>query len=109
MTSPELPRIDNPAPISPPPSLHDIDRLLDRLGTDEAFRRDFMRAPHDALAGAGLDPAALARLPPGGRCTALAGKDAFAAARDALRAQRMSCADLTKPPTVADGIRRRLR
>ncbi|KFN49572.1 NHLP-related RiPP peptide [Arenimonas composti] len=78
-----------------------VDKLLDKLATDDDFRAAFQNDPRQALASLGYGPAADAGVQRGAwMCLAvsqLASKDAIAASRDALRAQLLSAKSAHSP------------
>ena len=68
-----------------------VDRLLDKLGSDDAFRDQFQADPRAAVASLGHRPA------PGDaadlmclKCARLAGKEDIQKARDGLRKELLS-------------------
>lgn len=84
-----------------------VDRLLDKLGSDDAFRKQFQADPRAAVTALGHKPA------PGDerdlmclKCTRLADKDELEAARGDLRIQLLS-AQASHSPIALEATRKR--
>ncbi len=81
-----------------------IDMLLDKLGTDDAFRDLFQKNPREALASLQHAPAADPRVTEGAwgcmQAQQLASKDAIRASRDALRKQLLTAQAGQSPVTL---------
>lgn len=82
-----------------------VDKLLDKLSTDDAFRQQFQSSPRAALASVGHEAAAKAKdTDPGiwACCTVtqLASKEAIRSSRDALRKQLLTSQASHTPITL---------
>jgi putative modified peptide len=82
-----------------------VDALLDKLGTDDAFRTQFKHSPRAALASLGHKAAASAKDSDEGiwACCVvkeLASKETIRASRDALRTQLLSSQASHTPITL---------
>jgi putative modified peptide len=82
-----------------------VDALLDKLGTDDAFRKQFQANPREALASVGHKAAATAKEGEAGiwaccTTTQLASKEAIQASRDALRQQLLSAQATYNPVSL---------
>lgn len=72
-----------------------VDTLLDKLSSDDDFRKQFQANPRKALAAVGHKPASKAKDTDSGlwsclQTTQLANKDAIKASRDVLRKQLLT-------------------
>lgn len=82
-----------------------VDKLLDKLGSDDAFRDQFKANPRMALAAVGHEAAAKAKDGDEGiwaccAVTQLASKEAIKAGRDELRKQLLSSKASQSPVTL---------
>lgn len=82
-----------------------VDTLLDKLSSDDDFRKQFQANPRKALAAVGHKPASKAKDTDSGlwsclQTTQLASKDAIKASRELLRKQLLSSQATYHPITL---------